>query len=404
MLFFKKISLLIFFIPLSLYGSEKCIYLSFDHLDFPKTEANYCPTCDKNNTSSKNNFLNPIPTSNCFNKIVNQSIYSKKHTFCEEGSPPPQTKKGNYSICPSDKYALMTSQVFKDVTHCLGIKNPTYFLALINRESKFQITARSPTGASCYGQLTGIAIQDINLRLYELHQKHATNKKSCERIYPHMKKFDISQTKRKNQISYTKPPTTLCAVHSNPYSCMFLSGIYYKNSLDEAEKLFNDLKIVIAKTHSKKSLVFKDNRSYENYIAIPKNKKKIKSIRKISLVQNPEAINQILAYTSYNGGPGTTQNYFESYITNIKHKLWNKDKNIQKETRKKIFGSKPVGIPSNRFLHNFSQHIKSRGASSEMSTYSLNVLKDFQNIVQKKKVGDSCGFIPFKNLLKHKSF
>ena len=363
--------------------------VSFEHL---QRESEFCLTCPDPSSQSPSfraaqKAIASVPTLSCFQSSIRQKI--KNHNICPNGVQENLERKTKRPICFSDKYTSDTARVFYDVAKCLGMEKPEYFFALINRESRFQITARSPTGASCYGQLTGVAIADVNIRFLPYPGK---DKKSCETIN---KYFDYMPTTGIRRVD----PQTTCAAHSNPYSCLMYSAVYYTQALEKAKKLIDSLDIVIVtiKGKPKERLIFKTEEEFERHFNKPENSKSnIASLRRISLLQDKETAAQILAFQSYNGGPESTRNLFKSYIRDIKGFIWGGGSK-SKDYIKQIFSKKPWGIAPGDFLETFSNYTK-KGHRQETVSFPENVLNDYHQVTS--GLAPSCGNIPYDELTK----
>ena len=281
-----------------------------------------------------------------------------------------------------------TAQVFYDVTQCLGIKDSEYFFALINRESRFQITAESHTGASCYGQLTGIAIADINQRFLEPYKR--SDNENCAKVLNH---FQDLPTQRTGKYSYRKPPVTRCTAHSNPYSCLFYSAIYYKEALKRAEKLVRDMDMILVKVKGQKGYwIFRNQAQYDAYFK-GKDKTAIVDEKRISLLQNKKLSAHVIAMTAYNGGP-SVEGLFKKYINQIKGRIWHPTH--QQSILSMLFSKDPWGIPPGDFVDSFSESIREQGRSEEVVNYAKNVFNDYENI--SRGLSPACGALPAEKI------
>lgn len=99
--------------------------------------------------------------------------------------------------CLNEKYHFAAYSGFMNSMHCLGLA-PVELFPLINHESRFQLNIESGTGALGVGQLTGIAIDEVNTRrtlepLATLDQcarvksaleRPLASENSCQRLLP----------------------------------------------------------------------------------------------------------------------------------------------------------------------------------------------------------------------------
>lgn len=376
-------------------NEKNCTPISFDHLQMKVTEAAFtdCVECRQNDLQADATTVPPtisIPALRCFQKSIEQPV--RRHRICQEGHPPSQ--KTEHAPCPTEEYPSQTAQAFYDVTQCLGIKNSEYFFALINRESRFQITAESPTGASCYGQLTAIAMEDINRRLQDrnrLPHPYNSDEKNCGTVNNH---FEPLPTETRESGGFRKTGQALCRLHSNPYSCLFYSAFYYKQALDRAIRLVDRMDLLIVKVkESEKSLVFRDQDHFDSYFA-NRDKGEITSVKRISLIQDKELAAQVIALAGYNGGPGKVRNIFRNFVNNIKARLWHPSS--QRAILSMLFSKIPWGIPKGDLISALSDQISSQ-YREETGDFATAVLADYERI--SSGLAPACGSIPAKDAL-----
>ena len=346
-----------------------------------------CETCRQNElqgNSTAGKIKISLPALSCFQKSISQPI-TRRHRVCRKGVPPVQ--KSRLGPCPSDDYVAKTAQVFYDVTQCLGIQESEYFFALINRESRFQITAQSATGASCYGQLTGIAIADINQRFLPYN----SNDENCAEVFSHFQPLPVKKKGRR----YTKTSTARCRAYSNPYSCLFYSALYYKKALERAERLVRDMDMILVRVKGqRRPWVFKDQDQYDEYFKT-QDKGQIVSEQRLSLLQNKQLAAHVIAMTAYNGGPSVERG-FRHYINQIKSRMWHPLH--QRNIISMIFSKTPWGIPQGDFVDSFTRSLKAQKAyRSETVGYTKDVFSDYEKISQ--GIAPACGVLPAKKAL-----
>lgn len=373
-------------------AERSCYKFSFDHL-FP-TEAQYCASCATNTNPNQDLFKLSllVPTTACFKKSISSITYDR-YTICQNEKP----VRARHPPCSTDEYIHSTSSIFHEVSQCLNI-NPSYFFALLNRESRFQLTARSKTGASCYGQLTGIAIKDVNI--WHLNYLNGI-KKSCASIKEH---FTPLKTRvglnSNNRRVILKTSDTICKLHSNPYICMAYAGIYFKYLLDSNKKILDKLDIIQAQKRDGSFDYFKTQKSYNNYSKKFKpNESPYIGTKVISLFRNKEEMAKLLAMYTYNGGPSVS-NLFRTYVNKIKGKAWSANEDTRNTYSDQIFGQHPIGISSSDFMKTFSQYIKNENprAYTEASQFPKNIFKDYKSVTQ--SLNPSCGNIDTEKFLK----
>ncbi len=367
-----------------IFSKSACVKVSFEHLQ--ATEGDFCVEClyERNQTQNQREIL--VPTLSCFKKsISSRNTINDLNTSCQNN----RIYNLRGPMCVSNEYATTTARVFHEISQCLDIKDPSFFFALLNRESRFQITATSGTGASCYGQLTGVAITDINERFIPIKVKNPNKCKSLNENWNQL-------TTRGNR----KTKSAVCTAHSNPYSCLFYSAVYYQSALKKARKLIKELRVITIKLHSNPNriLIFQGEREYQKYFTEKNiNRNNIKEKKFISIFQDEEFVAQTIALKGYNGGPQSVRNLFRQYTNTIKGVLWTKD-NLGSTYRAEIFNKKPFGIPSSDFITTFGQYVRryySGRNRYQTASFAKDVLRDFASIT---KGSPSCGNIPIRQL------
>ena len=374
----------------SLWSYAACRQISFSHAN-TSTQASYCFECELAKSAKLEGFVIPNPSKQCFeNAISSASI--KRNTYCSNGV----LKHTEERLCPSKGYVNETVRSFYDVTKCLDLKKPDYFFALINRESRFQISARSSTGASCYGQLTAGAIADINSTL-----PYATkgDKKSCNNFIKNWKNIKTKRIQnRKGKLVHVKTGSAQCALHSNPYTCFFYSALYYKKAVQAARKLINKLSVIIVFTKKNKKLVFFDQKSMNSYYSSRPMERRGIRVTKVPLVKNKEEVAQTIALMSYNGGRKVHVLY-KHYMNTVKAKLW--DPRYQAPLVGSLFSKSPDGISSGAFLDSFSNYVGRNYGNShgkEVAAFGKNVFKDYHDVA-KRVDRPACGDLPAQKIL-----
>jgi len=225
------------------------------------------------------------------------------------------------------------------------------------------------------------------------------NQKSCEPVSRHFQKLPVTKVKKTNRkgrtyYAYVKTESALCRLHSNPYSCLFYSAVYYQEALKRASRLVDRMDLVLVKMKDGKKLIFKDVDHYEGYFST-RDMKQIASTTRISLVQDKALAAQIIAMASYNGGPGKVRSIFRNLMDNVKGRLWHPTS--QKTILSMLFAKIPWGIPNGDFVDVFSDHLTSK-YRKETGDYAKHVLKAYENI--SKGLAPACGVIPAEDALK----
>jgi len=195
----------------------------------PNTDFHYAVPCKTgNNPLQITNFkeLNQvckeiqIPSA-CIFGSLEKGERSPKYGKCEGGglvtgsAPRP---------CLNNELHLFTYMAYTEAMHCLKLDAKELF-PLINHESHFYLNVRSSTGAWGVGQLTGVAIDQVN-KTHEL--KEAREEKSCEPLRGLLNKpMNASQP-----CSRFNPP-------ENPAKNFLYAGALYLMLKKQAHQLIN---------------------------------------------------------------------------------------------------------------------------------------------------------------------
>ncbi len=119
----------------------------------------------------------------CITHIMNSVTLPKKnYAICTK--PSGAGRRGAEKSCTTPKMVSLTYNMYVDVTDCFNL-NPKDLLPKISNESGFALNAYGGMGDGGIGQLTGIAIEEVN-KVYDTYMtqvlKAAANKPSCARI------------------------------------------------------------------------------------------------------------------------------------------------------------------------------------------------------------------------------
>ena len=374
----------------SLWSYAACRSVSFSHKD-ASTQADFCFECGQTSSTNLQSYNIPNPSKKCFEKAISSHSITR-HTYCSNGV----LKRTNKKICPSKNYVNETMRSFYDVTKCLDIKKPDYFFALINRESRFQISARSSTGASCYGQLTAPAIADINS---SLPYAARGDKKSCNNFVKNWTSIKTRRVRNSDgKIVHIKTKPAKCELYSNPYSCFFYSALYYKKAVQAARDLIDKLSVMVVINKKNQKLVFIDQKALNSHYEGRGEERKGIKVTKLPLVKNKEEAAQIIALMSYNGGR-KVHNLYKHYMNTVKAKLW--DSKYQTQMVQSLFSESPDGISSGAFLDSFSNYTRKHYGNShgkEVAAFGKKVFEDYHNVARNVNQ-PACGDIPAQKML-----
>ena len=298
--------------------------------------------------------------------------------------------------CLNKDYIYLTARAFNKTAECFGFTDleKEDIFKLFNHESSFLHNIKSNTGAKCYGQLTTIAIKEVNKQIYFSNTKkpktysYIFNEviKKCPglqkavlnpKIYENTK-TSISEF---NQIISQSPAS--CKITQNPYSCLFYSFYNIRINMDAIQKIlkgptshsktnkipkeFKDkfllpvpLNSMLGVTNSKDMIFWDDSEVWNTFKNYSK-KEDLKNIRKLALFKNEAEVKELFNFWTYNGGISIAKDYMISFIKQLKKSI---AKSCPKDSQTKIC------------QYRFSI-LRGEGVSTE------DIKKDFQAYIQK---------------------
>lgn len=130
--------------------------------------------------------------------------------------------------CVNQTYVKVLRLAFLEVNKCLGIDLRLSFPLYVH-ESQLHLSRRSWTGALCSGQMTSIAVEDINRRGFAKYKARP----SCAKVFTH---FKLLKTKIVKD-HYRMLDSAKCGITSNPYTCFMYSLLFYQSNLNRMQKL-----------------------------------------------------------------------------------------------------------------------------------------------------------------------
>ncbi|MCZ0932768.1 MAG: hypothetical protein OXJ52_06430 [Oligoflexia bacterium] len=318
---------------------------------------------------------NDVPLE-CFfaSAIRGANIYnsSKSFYYCEKDSSRP----GNMSVtddhentrkilprraCLNKDYMYLTARAFNKTADCFGFDKSEKedIFKLFNHESSFLHNIKSHTGAKCYGQLTTVAIKEINKQIYfsdtssSFPHSYIFNEviEECPglqnavlnpKIYESVEQAG-KKSMRKFHTIISKLPIS-CKITQNPYSCLFYALYHFKINSAEIEaqlrgptssfgkqnnipQEFKDkfllpihLNTMLGVTNATgKDMVFWDDSEFWHAL---KNRSpdSLNNIRQLPLFENEEEVKKIFSLWTYNGGISTTK-YMRDFIKQLKRSI-----------------------------------------------------------------------------------
>lgn len=130
--------------------------------------------------------------------------------------------------CVNKKYVSVMHGAFLEVNKCLGLDARLTF-PLYMHESQLHVSRRSWTGALCSGQMTSIAVEDVNRGSLASYK----NNPDCKKVFKHFKALKTQVVKGR----YRMTNSARCGITSNPYSCFMYSLLVYKKNFNRMQKL-----------------------------------------------------------------------------------------------------------------------------------------------------------------------
>lgn len=361
-----------------------------------------------------------------------QNIQKSSH-YCPDGQhgergDQTSNKDSPMSFCINKKYVEMTSRSFNKMASCFNF-SPTdkkYIFRLLNHESGFILNNKSRTGAVCYGQMTKVAIKDVNWRLARGLYVYKNFVEKCpevdmERIVipkellPRGKKKEMKEAV---DITQKNIGRIRCFLTHNPESCFFYSMAAIKQNSNYMEgKLYDtpnynpNIKNTDPKIHDalkmpirlgelvyvegicvkngksidlKAGLVFQDSATLYEDLSGCENLESTLKIKKVKVFKGIDSsIKYDVLLSAYNAG-ATVINLFQSYIKDFKNKIVYagsacSDSNPYCKHRKKIAMGEP--IDDTVFLKEFRDQLKEEYPDNkEVVPFAKKVREDIQYI------------------------
>jgi hypothetical protein len=251
--------------------------------------------------------------------------------------------------CLNEDYVRMTKETFEATMLCFDIQ-PRDIYPVINHESRFLLNSVSPTGASCYGQLTSGLIADLN-KTDEISK--LTFKDKCPNVASQFRKVNVISTeikvKRADGSEATVTRTKLdgvqasCDITENPVSCMIYTALAHKKNLERIHKSSNDSPVYVVNNGSKQML-FSKHESAE----------KVGAVKPSPIFSDTKDVEELVVIWSYNGGGGVNVLY-NSFLRDLRNELINAPST---SALRQEF-AKNNGLKTETFYKLFSAYIRS---------------------------------------------
>ena len=329
----------------------------------------------------QNSDLNPsdIPVE-CFfaSTVRGANLYEAgedQFTYCEKDSKNP----GNMELiddqnrqrfifprraCLNEDYIELTARAFNETADCFGFNREAKedIFRLFNHESSFLHNIKSSEGAKCYGQLTGIAIKEINTQIYfrDMKEPHPYSHiyedviKKCPNLKSKVLNTELTKTREElGGKSYDRLEEILkktpisCKLTQDPYACLFYAFYNIRLNILAIGDLLNSPSsyplenqgisqilieqfhlpiklnemLVVTANHLERTLVFKDDKEVAPFLKKPR-KENLDSFnaQKVPLFANEKEVLEIFSHWAYNGGISivTDTDYMKGFIEGIK--------------------------------------------------------------------------------------
>ena len=261
--------------------------------------------------------------------------------------------------CLNRDYMFLTAKAFNKTANCFGFDKAEkeILFKLFNHESSFLHNIKSPTSARCYGQLTKIAITEINKQIYFSNSDKPLAYsfifdevlEDCSGLQNAVLHSEIyqAQTESKNMSSFNSIHSKLpisCKITQNPYSCLFYAFYNFKiNSVKIEQELqspttefgdnnsipqeFKDsflLPIFLSEMRgvtgsSGRDMIFWDDSEIWSTLK-NQSPETLQNIRSLPLFQNEKEVKDLFKLWAYNGGISISD-YMQKFIKQLKQSI-----------------------------------------------------------------------------------
>ena len=315
---------------------------------------------------------NDIPLE-CFfaGSVRGANLYTSAHNYyyCKEDAVHPSymTVKDDEQntrviapqrACLNRDYTFLTAKAFNKTADCFGFNksDKELIFKLFNHESSFLHNVKSSKSARCYGQLTKIALEEINKQIYFSNSKNPFPYsfifdeviEQCPGLQTAVLNPEIYEQRNKKNMkhfeSLVAKTAVNCKMTQNPYTCLFYafynikinmvdiekqlegatSSFGRKNNIPEDFKNTFSLPILLSEmigvtNIEGRNMVFWDDSEIWNVLR-NKDMDQIESIRVLPLFSNEDEVKNIFNLWAYNGGISIS-GYMEDFIRQLKRSI-----------------------------------------------------------------------------------
>ena len=315
---------------------------------------------------------NDVPLE-CFfaGAVRGANIYTSTNNYyyCEADSERPSTMEvvdenqrtrviGPQRACLNRDYSFLTAKAFNKTADCFGFNksDKETIFKLFNHESSFLHNVKSSTSARCYGQLTTIALEEINKQIYfsdatkPFPYSFIFNEviEKCPGLQKAVLNPEIYEPRNKKSMkhfnSLFSKTAINCKITQNPYSCLFYafynikmnminieqqwkgatSSFGKRNKISEDFKSTFSLPILLPEmrgvtTINGKNMVFWDDSEIWPFLK-KKSMDQIEDIKRLPLFENEVEVKNLFNLWAYNGGISISD-YMKNFIQKLKKSI-----------------------------------------------------------------------------------
>ncbi|MBC7420011.1 MAG: hypothetical protein H7328_04720 [Bdellovibrio sp.] len=244
----------------------------------------------------------------CITHIMNSVTLPKaNYALCAKASG--GGRRGIAKSCVTQNMVSLTYNAYTDVTDCLNL-NPKDLLPKISNESGFALNAYGTKGDGGIGQLTGIAIAEVN-KVYDNYltqiQKAAATKPSCARIMQDKSVLTKASAEPSQRCS-------LMAVPENPLKNVLYMAILNRMNMDR----MSGISFLAGKDYLSKDGEWKliKNNSSDSFEGVFKKYQFKAKLEKLGIKNaNLHFYKDVLTFAGYNMGTPTSIRLFDEYLS-----------------------------------------------------------------------------------------
>ena len=328
--------------------------------------------------------------------------------------------------CLNRDYTYLTATAFNKTADCFGFQKAEKeaLFKLLNHESTFLHNIKSPTGAKCYGQLTTIAIDEINKQIYfsdsanplpysYIFDDVIEKCPGLQHVILNPEIYEPEQEGTKKSLSQfeqiiSNSPIN-CKITQNPYSCLFYTFYNFKKSFDLIDRQLN----LPTSNFNEQNNITQD---FEEYflLPIPLNRmlsvtspsdremlfwddseiwgslrrsslNGFRNIEVLPLFEDEPEVRRLFSVWSYNGGISISSSYMSRFIKQLKRRIASPcnpgSQNKYCQYRFRIMEGQ--GISTRDVREDFKVYIRNNYQIDKVSNGRRKEVTEFTNHVEK---------------------